>query len=355
MTTENDLNKIYDELLRRIQHIGIALLGHPRREILILEQYDLTRKDTPSIGEAEDAFMNWNCAILTAFRGSDTLTPEQNLERNIKRNELLKTDLVNCNKEFRSVNGCYREAGMDMPSVEICFFVTNTKQTGDNVRDFFCEVYRLAEKYEQDSFLFTFPGENRVAFLVATNDNGRKDYRDDIKFAGPLFTHVPDWDAWTDCSDGRISFKLKGMIQMGGTGNKKIKIGEGDIFDEEGYNPDEIIVIWDNNHKNSYGENPEKEACKKYHGSVPLVERYFVKDVLTPEDIQAKVWNVLNALLKSKKKRIGFHCSAAIDGSYVKGAKVAFDAVQSWAIRNNKKFESIVIVDIYGDYSKALY
>ena len=91
--------------------------------------------------------------------------------------------------------------------------------------------------------MFTFPGVNRFAFLIATNDDGREYFRSDIKFAGPLFTHVPDIGDWTDCSDGRISFRLKGMILKGGTGNKKLKIGEGDLFDIDSYQPDGLIVM----------------------------------------------------------------------------------------------------------------
>ena len=355
MTSEKDIKRIFDELLTRIQHIGIALQGQGIRPIKISGHYDLSRTDTPSIGETEDAFMKWNCAILTAFRGSGTLTPEANLERNIMRNNELKAKMIEQNLRFRSVNGCYREAKWEQPNVEYCFFVTNTGDCRqpldsiDQIRDFFCKMYRLAEHYEQDSFLFTFPGANRVAFLVATNDDGRAYFRDDIKFAGPLFTHVSDIGDWTDCSDGRISFRLKGMIMIGGTGNRKIKIGEGDIFDieAEGYTPEGLVVI------RGYNQTELKDACRAYKGDVQLVERYFVKECLQADDIRSKVLQSLKVMVDQQYRNIGFHCSAALNGDYVAGAAIVLKAVQSWAQRYHH-LEQIVIVDTYGDYAKAL-
>ena len=347
--TDQNLKRIYDELSRRINHIGIALNKQTFKTIQISEHYDLSRTTTPSIGETEDAFKNWNCAILTAFRGSKNLSPEMNFQRNIKRNEELKAKLIENNLMFRSVNGCYREAGMDKPNVELCFFVTNTMGldgTAGNSYKFFSKVYTLAEEYEQDSFLFTFPGINRVAFLIATNDDGRKDFRGDVKFAGPLFTHVPDWDAWTDCSDGRISFKLLGMILLGGTGNKKIRIGEGNIFDINGYKPDGLGIL------RYKGQKDLLEACKNYTGSVPLVTHYFKKDDVSEADIKYSLQRVLQELTKKKAKRIGFHCSVPLHGSYVNGAKAVLSIIQEWAKENDNKINQIVLVDIYGDYSK---
>ncbi len=353
MTSDQNLHKIYNELIRRIQHIGIALSGQKFYMICIDEQYDLKRTDTPSVGEAEDAFMRWNCAILTAFRRQEGLTAEENYEHNIKRNEQLKSMLSKQNMRFRGVRGCYREINWEKPNEEICFFVTNT-DTGDSksgdILDFFSKIYRLAEHFEQDCFLFTFPGQNRVAFLIATNDDGRGYFRSDIKFAGPLFTYVPDIGDWTDCSDGRISFKLKGMIQKGGTGNKKITIGEGDIFDinAERYTPDGIVIL----HEKS--QTDLKNMCKTFDGAIPLVECTFAKKYPTADDIRSKVCMSLNKIIALGCKRIGFHCSVALDGSYIEGAREAYYAVQNWAKRYDRRLERIIIVDIFGDYSKAM-
>ena len=349
MTSEKELDRIYNELLLRIQHIGIALTGQRISPITITGHYDLERTDTPTIDETEDAFMRWNCAILTAFRGSDTLSPEDNLKRNIGRNEQLKRKMVEQGLQFRSVNGCYREAKWEQPNVEYCFFVTNTVPSSgsDPIKDFFCKIYRLAEHYEQDSFLFTFPGANRVAFLVATNDDGRAYFRDDIKFAGPLFTHVSDIGDWTDCSDGRISFRLKGMIMKGGTGNKKIKIGEGDLFDTDSYGATGLVVL-----RNAADEDLG-HACKNYGGK-PHLEQHVFKQDPSPERLHDVIFRCLKQLRDKRCKTIGLLCTAAVNGSTIEGARSTLEAVRAWARRYDRRFDQIVIVDTYGDYAKAL-
>ena len=140
------------------------------------------------------------------------------------------------------------------------------------------------------------------------------------------------------------------MIQKGGTGNKKITIGEGDIFDicSTQYNPNGIAIIYEKKLEDI------KNMCKAFEGNIPLVERYFAKETPTADDIRIKVYQSLNELLEQKCKKIGFHCSVSLDGSYIEGAKVAYDSVKSWAKHHDKKLEQIVIVDIYGDYSKVM-
>lgn len=67
-----------------------------------------------------------------------------------------------------------------------------------------------------------------------------------------------------------------------------------------------------------------------------------------------KIIRALKVLKDKKCKRIGFHCSASINGSYLEGAKVAYEAIQQWAKRNDKFLNLMVVVDIYGDYSKVI-
>jgi hypothetical protein len=93
---------------------------------------------------------------------------------------------------------------------------------------------------------------------------------------------------------------------------------------------------------------------KAFNGKIPLIKRYFVKKSPTEDDIRIKVQQALNELLEKKCKSIGFHCSVALDGSYIEGAKVVVDTVRNWSKRNDKKLEQIVIVDIYGDFSKVI-
>lgn len=351
---ESIVNDIYDDLLTRIRHISIALIRERIPRITLNERYNITLTGTPTVGETEHAFFAWNCAILTAFRNVDGMDKEENKEWNINRNKELKRKLIDNSLMFRSVYGRYREAHWDEPEEEICFFVTNTDSKGhelashEDIREFFIKVYRLAEYYEQDSFLFTFPGANRVAFLIATNDNAREEFRGDIKFAGPLFTHVQDIGAWTECSDGKISFRLNGMILIGGTGHKEIQLGQGNIFDIEGYNPDGIIIIHDSNQKEL------KILCKEYHGAVPLIKHAFRKKYLDAADVQSRLFQSMKMLSDLNCQCISIHCSASIDGSYLKGSKVVLDSIREWSRMNKHKLKKIILVDIYGEYDRVL-
>lgn len=353
-TTDLRIHQIFDELLLRIEHLAIALRSQKRPHFDIEETYDLAQTGTPTVGETEYAFLKWNCAILTAFRNMKGLSPEENLKRNKRRNKSLKSRMIDQALTFRSVSGRYREAHWEKPVEEICFFVTNTDASGkerdshEEIRAFFRKVYLLAEYYDQDSFLFTFPGANRVAFLIATNKNARKEFRGDIKFAGPLFTHVQDIGDWTECSDGRISFRLKGMIVRGGTGNERVKIGEGNLFDVDGYNPEGLVVIRGNNQKDL------KDLCERYDGSVPLCEYVLPKEQLTVSGIQSVVFQSLEKLSAQKCQRIAFHCSVSVGGSFIRGARVSLDSVRSWSKANKKRVKEIIVVDIYGEYSRVL-
>lgn len=343
MIAAENLNRIYEELTARYNPISTSTIKSVLKGKLKVKSGKVTfgtdTDSTPSMGEAEDAFKKYNCAIFTAFRGGYTLA--ENLERNAR----LKADMEARGLSFRPVDGCYREADWEYTCKEYCFFVYDVD--GRQSRQFFEKIYSLSAKYDQDSFLYKRAGINRTAFLVATTEAGRKDLHGNIKFAGELYTDVHDVVAWTACSDGKIAFQLKGMILIG-TSNKKIKIGEGNIFDIKGYDPDGIVVIRDNKH------NDLKEACHNYKGNMPLVERYFMKENQTEAEVHEKIIRALKVLKDKKCKRIGFHCSASINGSYLEGAKVAYETIQQWAKRNDKFLSLIVVVDIYGDYSKVL-
>ena len=261
---------------------------------------------------------------------------------------------------YRPVDGYYEEfrdgdAGIIKEFVnEFSFIVTNTDSEGSIIwdasnqdeKDFFFKVFRLAEHYEQDSFLFTFPGTNRVAFL---NMYGRDYFRNDAKFAGPMYTDIEDLSAWTGWSDdGKIAFMLKGMAQKKVLGtDRKVRIGEGDVFDIEHYNPkpnpnpDCLVILHD-------GDNEElRDSCANYQNeTVPLHERIVKSD----DDIRTMVLSVLNAL-PQRTKVVGFHSSVRLNGSYEAGAKVAFEAVRDWAATRNQ-LRKIVIVDMFGDFYK---
>lgn len=349
MEVTTDISKIYEELTARYDRISVSTIKSALKGKLKVKTgkvgFAADKTSSPRLEEAEDAFKKYNSAIFTAFRGGYTL--EQNLERNAS----LKADMESLGMSFRPVNGCYREADWEYPCVEYCYFVYNENKTQS--QQFFENAYRLSAKYDQDSFLYKRAGINRTAFLVATTDAGRYDLHGDIKFAGQLYLDVPDVEAWTDCSDGRFAFQLKGMVMID-INNKMIKIGEGNIFDVEGYNADGLVIICQNEQKDL------KKSCNKYDGAVPLIKRYFLKENQTKEDIEEKVLSSLNTLIskiaRKKNLRIGFHCSASINGSSTEAAKVVIETVKKWADRKRIKncLGSIVLVDMYGDYGRAM-
>lgn len=358
--SNGELDRIYSELRKRFDKLSDYLVFDGKE---VFGEYDLTSETKPKKEELEAAFKNWNCAILTAFRGSDELSRKENKKRNIRRNNELKAEMEREGLLYRPVDGYYEEfregdEGIIKEFVnEFSFFVTNTDSEGSimwdasnqDEKDFFFKVFRLAEHYEQDSFLFTFPGANRVAFLVATNMYGRDYFRNDAKFAGPLYTDIEDLSAWTGCSDdGKIAFMLKGMAQKKVLGtDRKVRIGEGDVFDIEHYNPkpnpnpDCLVILHD-------GDNEElRDSCANYQNeTVPLHERIVKSD----DDIRTMVLSVLNAL-PQRTKVVGFHSSVRLNGSYEAGAKVAFEAVRDWAATRNQ-LRKIVIVDMFGDFYK---
>lgn len=343
MTTPERLTQIYNDLGSRYDRISVStikgLLRGKMKVRNVSAEFEHDKHSTPRIEEAEKAFLIHNCVILTAFRGGNTLS------QNIERNERLKADMETEGLSYRPVMGCYREADWEYASIEYCFFIYNNEE--HNAQVFFEKAYRLSEKYEQDSFLYKRAGINRTAFLIATNDAGRAEFRDDIKFAGQLFLRVPDVDAWTDCKDGRIAFQLKGMILID-TKDKKIKIGEGNLFDVEGYDPDGIVVL------RRDSQQDLTDSCRSYDGSAPLIQHRFVNDEQTETTLRRAVMAALNKAREKKCRKIGFHCSAQIEGSAIKAAAIAFAAVKDWVKLNKSKIDQIIIVDIYGDYSKAM-
>ena len=354
MTSDAEIDRIYTEHKERFDKLARA---QNNAETDIIGHYDLSSTTKPSKEELEDAFFKWNCAILTAFRGSKTLSKEDNLKRNESRNDELKAKMHGQGLLFRGVDGYYLEIAEEKTEKEkvkvneFSFFVTNTDEKGtvrmedEKRKEFFTRIYRLAEHYEQDSFLFTFPGANRVAFLVATNDGGRSDFRNDFRFAGPLFTNIEDLDSWTGCSnDEKIAFILKGMVQKK-VPYTKVWIGEGDIFDTEGFRPDCLVVVHDGKHKGL------SDQCGKHSEKTPsLFEKRVEKDGLSVEKISTVVTDTLEAL-PNNMRTVSFHCSACVNGSYVEGAKAAYDAVLAWAGQRNR-LTKIVIVDMFGDYCK---
>lgn len=344
MVSQQHIERVFEELSVRTQRLRMSALRNLLRGTLKPGQIAIAatvpaEDDALTLERAERAFKQHTCVVLTAFRGG------YSLEQNVARNQLLRADLEQYGYNFNAVTGCYREADWEYACEEYCFFVTNEGQA--DAKQFFTNLYRLSEKYDQDSFLYKQGGISRTAFLVASTDAGRADLKRDIRYAGQLFIHVPDVDAWTECRDGRFAFQLRGMI-LTGTRDKKIRLGEGDLFDVESYGADGLVVL----RKESQQELTD--ACKAYAGSVPLVQHVFGKENYSAEYIHEVIFRCLKKMRDQKCRRIGFHCSVSVSNSVAEGAAAAYDAIKLWAKRYDKKFDQIVIVDIYGEYNKVI-
>lgn len=343
MVDSTNINLVYEELTARYDRISISTIKSVLRGVMNVSAKKVDfRKDktlSPSLDEAEDAFKKFNCAIFTAFRGGYTL------EENLYRNSLLKKDMDSMGMTFRPVNGCYREADWEYPCIEYCYFVYNAKKSES--QSFFENAFMLSAKYDQDCFLYKRAGINRTAFLVATTEAGRSDLRANIKFAGQLYMDVPDVNAWTDCSDGRFAFQLKGMILID-TPDMNIKLGEGSVFDVDGYSPDGIAVL------RTQEEADMSDSAKAIDNMIPVVQHVFSKDDYSEEYIHNVVFHLLKQLRDQKCKCIGIHSSVKIDGSREDGVVATYAAIRKWAARYKKNFNQLVIVDTYGDFGKVI-
>lgn len=344
MISQQHIEQVYADLSARCQRLRMAALRNLLKGTLKPGQMAIAATapaddDALTLERAERAFKQHTCVVLTAFRGGYTL------DENIARNQLLKADLQQYGFKFNGVTGCYREADWEYPCEEYCYFVTDEGQL--DAMQFFARLYRLSEKYQQDSFLYKRGGISRTAFLVASTDAGRADLKRDIRYAGQLFIHVPDVDAWTECRDGRFAFQLRGMI-LTGTQDKKIRLGEGDLFDTDSYGATGLVVL-----RNAADEDLG-HACKNHSGEkMPLAQHTFKKDP-SPERLHDIIYRLLKQLRDQRCKIIGFLCNVAVDGSTAEGARHAYDAIRSWTHRYNRHLDQIVIVDTYGDYAKAL-
>ena len=138
------------------------------RNARCLEQLEVLESSRMPMGIQRVSYWmkNVDIAIISAYRGN--LPKKENQERNKK----LLSKLQEYGFGMFSVKGVYHEAGMDKPSSEHSFFLTNL----NNSRNFKENLFKLAESFDQDSFLFKLTSENS-AFLYGTSpafENGYK-------------------------------------------------------------------------------------------------------------------------------------------------------------------------------------
>lgn len=162
--------------------------------------------------QAETGFLKHDCAIITSYRASRTK------EENEAKNCELEEDMKKQNLKYLCVDGCFREFRESEASHEDSFFVYD--DNSHNSREFFSKLYKLSEKYEQDSFLFKSAGMNRTAYLISTNADSRT-ADGDVKLAGQLYLDLPPVGPYTELGRGRITFLVEPPKLDNKTNNNK--------------------------------------------------------------------------------------------------------------------------------------
>ena len=132
------------------------------------------------------------------------------------------------------------------------------------------------------------------------------------------------------------------------TPDQNIKLGEGSVFDVEGYSPDGIAVL------RTQEETDMSDSAKVIDNMIPVVQHVFSKDDYSEAYIYNVVFHLLKQLRDQKCKCIGIHSSVKITGSRDRGVIATYAALRKWAARYKKNFDQMVIVDTYGDFGKVI-
>lgn len=172
------------------------------------------------ITEAEQKFLKYDCVFISAERseanGGTTELNKTNTGLLRQDLQVLKTQGL---LEFYDSEGDYKEINSDEIQHEIGFFCTDV---GPQVAaKFFTELFKLSEKYNQDSFLFKSAGGRltRTGFLIATNEAAinNDEFKDGFKKAGELYINLPPEGFWSESAsafgDKRVFFKCEKPIQ----------------------------------------------------------------------------------------------------------------------------------------------
>ena len=166
--------------------------------------------------EAELKFLKYDCVFISAERSeANGGTPESNLANT----EALRHDLLTLKEqnllEYYDSEGDYKEINSDEIQHEKGFFCTDI---GPQVAaKFFIAIFKLSEKYNQDSFLFKSAGGRltRTGYLIATNEAAinNEEFKEGFKSAGELYINLPPEGYWSESAsafgDKRIFFKCE--------------------------------------------------------------------------------------------------------------------------------------------------
>ena len=170
----------------------------------LLNENVITKEDVGEVTgrSASNASLNravyWitttDCANITAWRSGNKRAI------NDANNRILQKTLRAMGYGVIKLQGFYAEVGQDV-SKENSFLVFD--QNDDP--KFYENLYKLSEKFEQDSFLFKAVDEE-VAYLIGTNDDFIRD-NGERKEAGRLRIGNLDAKTYSKIGSGRISFE----------------------------------------------------------------------------------------------------------------------------------------------------
>ena len=219
MTDLERIHSIYDHVCSEYGN-GTDEEGVDVITILKRERIKAGRSMKPfcEITEAEIKFLQFDCVFISAERSPENGgTPESN-DANTK---LLRQDLIKLKENgllsFYDSEGDYLEEGSSRIQHEMGFFCADV---GPHVATrFFSELYKLSEKYKQDSFLFKSAGGSltRTGYFIATNDAARKahinEHNGEFWRAGELYIDLPPEGYWSESASAfgqqRIFFKCE--------------------------------------------------------------------------------------------------------------------------------------------------
>jgi hypothetical protein len=170
----------------------------------LLNENVITKEDVGEVTgrSASNASLNravyWitttDCANITAWRSGNKRAI------NDANNRILQKTLRAMGYGVIKLQGFYAEVGQDV-SKENSFLVFD--QNDDP--NFYENLYKLSEKFEQDCFLFKAVDEE-VAYLIGTNDDFIRD-NGERKEAGRLRIGNLDAKTYSKIGSGRISFE----------------------------------------------------------------------------------------------------------------------------------------------------
>jgi len=154
---------------------------------------------------AELGFLQRDCAVISAFRQRNQDGSRRYKKDNEASTEKLVADLIDKHLGFLPLDGCFREKKEQKASHEKSFFVYD--DGSHNAKEFFTKIYKLSERYNQDSFLYKSAGMTRFAFLISTNDETRQ-ADGDINPAGKLYLNLPPVGPYSNLATGRFTFRV---------------------------------------------------------------------------------------------------------------------------------------------------